>query len=362
MNIPFHEAASILPLMTGDNFDALVEDIRKYGLRQPITLLDGKILDGRNRYRACLDAGVEPKFKKVALHDGETPTPYVKSLNVIRRHQTPADLLALVPMITESAAREAKERSQKGGVAISPQGTGKTRDIVGKAMGMKGHKVDDINRVAKSGSPELKAALAAGELSVSKAGKIARLPVEQQPAAITEAKQPRKATKCTKTYRLSTKAIEVRRRVKEGQKLTEACAAIGMSKSDYNRAILVAESGRDDLIRAMDSGLLTVRVARNALLKPGKIDDVLADAQAKQTKQMFAVRSSTGKTAAQILMTTLEYAWSCLYSLKHEKRLNSRAVPADPEDRKSVLRHCESISRALAEITQWAKETCGDVH
>jgi len=60
----FHEAASIFPLVKGEEFTALVADIRQHGQREPITLhQDGSVLDGRNRYRACRQIGIEPKFR-----------------------------------------------------------------------------------------------------------------------------------------------------------------------------------------------------------------------------------------------------------------------------------------------------------
>ncbi|MBI3696107.1 MAG: ParB N-terminal domain-containing protein, partial [Acidobacteria bacterium] len=63
MEKEFHAVAELFPLMRGTAFEELVADIKNNGLREAILCdAEGRILDGRNRYRACLEAGVEPRF------------------------------------------------------------------------------------------------------------------------------------------------------------------------------------------------------------------------------------------------------------------------------------------------------------
>ena len=50
--IPFHALSNLFPLLEG----------KANGLVEPIVVFEEKILDGRNRYRACLAAGVEAEF------------------------------------------------------------------------------------------------------------------------------------------------------------------------------------------------------------------------------------------------------------------------------------------------------------
>ena len=79
----YHDAANLFPMMDNETFDALRVDIAEHGLREPIVLFDGEILDGRNRHRACDDLGIEPDFTRYA---GDSPVAYVVSLNLHRRH------------------------------------------------------------------------------------------------------------------------------------------------------------------------------------------------------------------------------------------------------------------------------------
>jgi ParB-like chromosome segregation protein Spo0J len=198
MDIPFHEAASIFPLMTGDDFDALVEDIRKHGLREPTALLDGKILDGRNRYRACLLAGVKCKTVEVETDD---PVGYVLSLNLHRRHLTVSQRSMIGHKAGEFYEKAAKERQRAAGgdhkakalvQNLSPALRGKSRDHIGAAVGVSGPMIDQAKRIARDGVPELVEAVERGDIGGHLAEQIAAHTPEDQ-RAILEAVNPKDA-------------------------------------------------------------------------------------------------------------------------------------------------------------------------
>ncbi|RAI38276.1 hypothetical protein CH341_28155, partial [Rhodoplanes roseus] len=104
-SLPFHPLADLFPLINGAEFEELVDSIRAGGLNHPIVLLDGMILDGRNRYRALarlvgegdlcgadLDpatsaafVGFDPRhFRKAVIDRG--PLRFVIDENLRRRH------------------------------------------------------------------------------------------------------------------------------------------------------------------------------------------------------------------------------------------------------------------------------------
>jgi ParB-like nuclease domain len=58
-----HPISQHFPLLDRGELARLADDIRQNGLREAIVVYEGMILDGRNRWRACKIAGLEPKFK-----------------------------------------------------------------------------------------------------------------------------------------------------------------------------------------------------------------------------------------------------------------------------------------------------------
>lgn len=87
-----HPIANLLPMIDGAAWPEFVNSLREKGLIDPIVTHEGMILDGRNRYRACVVLGIEPRF---STYKGDDPLGFVIASNVHRRHLTTAQRAAI---------------------------------------------------------------------------------------------------------------------------------------------------------------------------------------------------------------------------------------------------------------------------
>ena len=102
-----HRYADIFPMMNEDDFNRLMEDVRENGLQEPIWLYEGKILDGRNRYKSCQKLGIVPELRS---YQGSEPLKFVMSLNLARRHLNSSQCAFVALEVERVLAEEAKER------------------------------------------------------------------------------------------------------------------------------------------------------------------------------------------------------------------------------------------------------------
>jgi len=169
----FHPFAGIFPLLEGPEFDELVEDIRANGLIFPIVLYDNLIIDGRNRYRACIAADVEPKFLDYPL-DRDALT-FVVTANLRRRHLNDSQRALCAARIATM------QQGRPRGTPITQRVPSTiTQNEAAKVFNIGVRSVKQAAVVRDHAIPELVARVDRGEVTVNLAERVARLPAERQ--------------------------------------------------------------------------------------------------------------------------------------------------------------------------------------
>lgn len=169
MTYELHPLCTLFPRMGENEYETLKNDIAANGLQQPIILHEGMILDGGNRYRACVDAGIKPTFKE---YKGDSIVQFVLSANLHRRHLSAGQQAAIVASAQDWAnaqpvggtgANQHTNKEQTGNVA----GLQTVADRAAQS-GASERTQRMADKVAKA-DPELAKKVARGEVSLPKA-------------------------------------------------------------------------------------------------------------------------------------------------------------------------------------------------
>lgn len=220
--IEFHPLANLFPLFGQDDFEELALDIADHGLREDIVLLDGKILDGRNRYQACIaanliDASYEPTGNDRFFvdfrpeYDGD-PLAFVISKN-LRRRQLDESQRAMV------AAKIANMRQGERTDLAEPSANLRKvpQQAAAQMLNISERSLQTAKQVIEKGIPELQQAVERGEIAVSAAASVASQPEEVQrhlvevdsPAFHAEVKRIRQAKQEQKRARREQRESEL---------------------------------------------------------------------------------------------------------------------------------------------------------
>lgn len=157
-----HPLSHYFPMLPIEEYNALKDSIGKHGLREAIVLLDGQILDGRNRYKACQEANVEPRFEEYEKgKDGALD--FVMDMNFRRRHLLPtqkAQIIIDIEGVPKIIKDEDKGRMAHGldvATATSPTYPGQA-----KRAGVSRETLARV--VTVQDSPEIKKKVRSGEI------------------------------------------------------------------------------------------------------------------------------------------------------------------------------------------------------
>lgn len=187
---PPHPAAACFPMMEGEAYERLRDDVGWNGLRVPIVLAkyndEWCVLDGRNRMRACADTGATLRH---TYFDGDMDAAirYAVSLNISRRHLNESQR----GLVAAKLATMVRGSNQHAQIQAPSQAEAAEMLSVGRST------VQNARVVLESETPELVAAVESGDVAVSRAAEIARLSKDQQLDALEQAKNsvPTRQTK-----------------------------------------------------------------------------------------------------------------------------------------------------------------------
>lgn len=197
-----HEAANLFPLIEGEDFESLCQDIKKRGLSQPITIWkDGSLLDGRNRLLACYKTHQEVILDR---YEGDDPAAFSLSANLHRRQLTAGQKAVIALQLEKEYAKQAKkaqgQRSdlkRKANIETDPRQS-KSAEKAAKAVGVGGTAVRQAKAVSES-NPELLEEVKAGTISIDKAYKQAKALQKQSTQDKPQPEQPKQDLKETIT-------------------------------------------------------------------------------------------------------------------------------------------------------------------
>ena len=189
-DIPVHPVASLFPMIGDEELQALADDIKANGQREKIMcayldeemLDDLVVIDGRNRFKACQIAGVEPEFTTNYLLGPDDIGPWIMSHNRHRRHMSKTQMACVAVEYEKWLAVEAKKRQVEAGevygrgkvVENLPQpnseSASRASDEAGAMLGVSGRTVRDAKYVANN-DPEVFEKMRRNEITASAAAK-----------------------------------------------------------------------------------------------------------------------------------------------------------------------------------------------
>ena len=204
---PVHPVASMFPMIDDESLNALAEDIKKNGQREPIIVAyldeamidEPVVIDGRNRHAACKLAGVEPEFKFVmSLNDRELSpqviADWIISHNLHRRHLTTSQKAMVgqgyLAYLKEEAKKQQGVRNDLKDISAKSRECSASRESrsdvkAAKIVGVGEKSIRDADYVATH-DPELAQQVRDSKVTVSAAAKRIRESLNPKPEPTPE--------------------------------------------------------------------------------------------------------------------------------------------------------------------------------
>jgi hypothetical protein len=155
-----HPLCELFPAIEGAAFDEFLASIKDNGLQEPIVLLDDAILDDRNRYTACLAAGIEPVF---VPFQGDDPVRFVLAANIHRRHLNQSQRAVIAADIVTYQHGGDRKSDQSASLRLDKR----THAEAAEMLSVSERSVDTAVKIKKHAEPEDIDAIKKGKATIS---------------------------------------------------------------------------------------------------------------------------------------------------------------------------------------------------
>lgn len=271
VGVRWHEYADLFPWIEGPAFEELKADIAKNGVIEPIVFLDGAILDGRNRYMAARQLGIE--YPRVE-YQGDDPLGFVISHNLKRRHLTESQRAMVAAKLAKVPHGGDRRSDQAENLPLVSQ------EMAARQLNVSDRSIRTAKQVAEQGTPELAKAVEEGKVSVSAAASIVDQPPEVQREVVARPNVKKAVSELRKSVmeaakqgaaggaEQSNKNPHYQAPTKAGEawtKLYGSCRALAEWASDEN--MLLALHGKAERTDDQAANVAAIQKASEALAK-----------------------------------------------------------------------------------------------
>jgi 16S rRNA G966 N2-methylase RsmD len=167
------EFKKLIPALTGEEFKQLETNILSEGIRDPLVLWKGYLVDGHNRYAIATEHGLEYKTVNKEFKDSNEVKEWMILNQFGRRNLSNYQRSVLALQLEEVFSAKAKENQGKR--TDIPQNSVKsikpvdTQKEVAKVANVSHDTIAKVKKIEAVATPEVKAQLSTGELSINQA-------------------------------------------------------------------------------------------------------------------------------------------------------------------------------------------------
>ena len=169
-------------------YKTLKDDIDLNGQQVPIAFKDGKIVDGRQRKRACIELGITPRYEE--LPDDIDPARFLMAMHRKYRNLSKNDLALAASMLSAWSRPGGDRKSEDYQLRRDHSAhvhNGLTQQEAARSLGVSPRLVSKASRLLAEDSPaipELQEAVRTGEVPIGAAYEVKDQPVEVQEQAL----------------------------------------------------------------------------------------------------------------------------------------------------------------------------------